>query len=103
MVDSDKDGKISQSEFQDVKLTLAIRRRPNVSEVSKERRGTRKYDYGRTARASGVRKSWCRGNQATGVAWDAALIRDGSQLNDECEAKLAEITIRLRQEFDLSE
>ena len=41
--------------------------------------------------------------RATGVAWDAALIRDGSQLNDECEAKLAEITIRLRQEFDLSE
>jgi hypothetical protein len=37
------------------------------------------------------------------VAWDAALIRDGPQLNDECEAKLAEITSRLRQEFDLSE
>ena len=39
----------------------------------------------------------------TGVAWDAALIRQGAQLNDECEAKLAEITSRLRQEFDLSE
>jgi hypothetical protein len=39
----------------------------------------------------------------TGVAWDAVLIRSGPQLNDECEAKLAEITSRLRQEFDLAE
>jgi len=39
----------------------------------------------------------------TGVAWDAVLIRDGPQINVECEAKLAEITSRLRQEFDLSE
>ena len=39
----------------------------------------------------------------TGVAWDAVLIRSSPQLNDECEAKLAEITSRLRQEFDLAE
>ncbi len=39
----------------------------------------------------------------TGVTWDAVLIRSGPQLNDECEAKLAEITSRLRQEFDLAE
>jgi hypothetical protein len=38
----------------------------------------------------------------TGVAWDAVLIRDGPQINVECEARLAEITSRLRQEFDLS-
>jgi hypothetical protein len=39
----------------------------------------------------------------TGVAWDAVLIRSSPQLNDECEAKLAEITSRLRREFDLAE
>jgi hypothetical protein len=39
----------------------------------------------------------------TGVAWDAVLIREGPQPNDECEAMLAEIVSRLRQEFDLSE
>ena len=47
------------------------------------------------SRASGMRKRRCSGNQPTGVAWDAALIREGPQLNDECEAKLAEITSRL--------
>jgi hypothetical protein len=36
------------------------------------------------------------------VAWDAALVGDG-QLNVECKARLAEITTRLRQEFDLAE
>jgi hypothetical protein len=39
----------------------------------------------------------------TGVAWDAVLIREGPQINVECEAKLAEITSRLRQEFDLAD
>jgi hypothetical protein len=39
----------------------------------------------------------------TGVAWDAVLIREAPQTNDACEARLAEITSRLRQEFDLSE
>ena len=40
----------------------------------------------------------------TGAAnWDAVLIREVSQTNDACEAKLAEITRRLREEFDLSE
>jgi hypothetical protein len=39
----------------------------------------------------------------TGVAWDAALLSDGPRLNVECEARLAEITNRLRQEFDLPE
>ena len=38
-----------------------------------------------------------------GVAWDAALVGDGPRLNVECEARLAEITDRLRQEFDLAE
>jgi hypothetical protein len=39
----------------------------------------------------------------TGLAWDAVLVREGAQLNDPCETKLAEIVGRLRQEFDLSE
>jgi hypothetical protein len=39
----------------------------------------------------------------TGVAWDAVLIRESPQINDDCAAKLAEITSRLRQEFDLTE
>jgi hypothetical protein len=39
----------------------------------------------------------------SGVAWDAALVGDGPQLKIECEARLAEITTRLRQEFDLAE
>jgi hypothetical protein len=39
----------------------------------------------------------------TGATWDAVLIREMPQPNDACEAKLAEITGRLRQEFDLSE
>jgi hypothetical protein len=39
----------------------------------------------------------------TGVAWGAVLIREVPQINDACEARLAEITSRLRQEFDLSE
>jgi hypothetical protein len=38
-----------------------------------------------------------------GVGWDAVLVREGAQFNDECEARLAEIIERLRQEFDLSE
>ena len=44
------------------------------------------------------------GNGPTGVAtWDAVLIREVSQTNDACQAKLAEITSRLREKFDLSE
>jgi hypothetical protein len=40
----------------------------------------------------------------TGFAnWDAVLIREVSQTNDACQAKLAEISSRLREEFDLSE
>jgi hypothetical protein len=39
----------------------------------------------------------------SGVAWDAVLIREGPQISDPCESRLAEITSRLRQEFDLSE
>jgi hypothetical protein len=35
--------------------------------------------------------------------WDAVLVREGAQFNDECEARLAEIIDRLRQESDLSE
>jgi hypothetical protein len=38
-----------------------------------------------------------------GVAWDAVLIREAPQINDDCAAKLDEITSRLRQEFDLAE
>jgi hypothetical protein len=39
----------------------------------------------------------------TGVSWDAALVGDGPQIKVECEARLAEITNRLRNEYDLSE
>jgi hypothetical protein len=39
----------------------------------------------------------------TGVEWNAALVGDGAQLNVECKERLAEITTRLRQEFDLAE
>jgi hypothetical protein len=35
--------------------------------------------------------------------WNAVLIREAPQINDECEARLAEITNRLRQEFDLAQ
>ena len=34
--------------------------------------------------------------------WDTVLMRQG-QIADECEARLAEITSRLRQEFDLAQ
>jgi hypothetical protein len=36
------------------------------------------------------------------VAWGAVLVREAAQINDGCEARLAEIIDRLRQEFDLS-
>jgi hypothetical protein len=39
----------------------------------------------------------------TGVAWDAVLIREVSQTDGACEARLAEIVGRLREEFDLNE
>jgi hypothetical protein len=35
---------------------------------------------------------------SNGVGWDAVLVREGAQFNDECEARLAEIIDRLRQE-----
>jgi hypothetical protein len=35
--------------------------------------------------------------------WNAVLVRETPQMNDECEARLAEITRRLREEFDLAE
>ena len=35
--------------------------------------------------------------------WDTVLFREGAQIADECEARLAEITSRLRQEFDLAQ
>ena len=38
-----------------------------------------------------------------GVGWDAVLVREVPQINDACEARLAEIIDRLGQEFDLSE
>ena len=41
--------------------------------------------------------------RSMGVAWDAVLICEGPQINDACEARLAEIIGRLRQEFDLAE
>jgi hypothetical protein len=37
------------------------------------------------------------------VAWDAVLLGEGAQINDACEARVAEIISRLWQEFDLSE
>ena len=41
--------------------------------------------------------------RSMGVAWDAVLIRESPQINDACEARLAEIIGRLRQDFDLAE
>jgi hypothetical protein len=38
-----------------------------------------------------------------GLSWDAALVGSGPTLNVECNQKLAEITNRLRQEFDLAD
>ncbi len=39
-----------------------------------------------------------------GLSWDAALVGDGPPLlNVECNQRLAEITNRLRQEFDLAD
>ena len=38
-----------------------------------------------------------------GLSWDAALVGDGPPLNIECNQRLAEITNRLRQEFDLAD
>jgi hypothetical protein len=35
--------------------------------------------------------------------WNAVLVREQPHINDECEERLAEITRRLRQEFDLAE
>ena len=36
-------------------------------------------------------------------SWDTVLIREGAQIADECEGRLAKITSRLRQEFDLAQ
>jgi hypothetical protein len=41
--------------------------------------------------------------RATVVAWDAAPVGDGPHINVQCKARLAEITDRLRQEFELAE
>jgi hypothetical protein len=38
-----------------------------------------------------------------GISWDAVLLSEGTQINVECESKLAEITARLRREYDLRE
>jgi hypothetical protein len=35
--------------------------------------------------------------------WNAVLVREQPQPNDECEERLAEITRRLREEFDLAQ
>jgi hypothetical protein len=35
--------------------------------------------------------------------WDSVLIREARPIADECEARLAEITSRLRQQFDLAQ
>jgi hypothetical protein len=48
-------------------------------------------------------ESACVAVRPTDVAWDAVLIRAVPQANDDCEARLAEITSRLRQEFVLSD
>jgi hypothetical protein len=34
--------------------------------------------------------------------WDTVLVREVAPITDECEARLAEITSRLRNEFDLA-
>jgi hypothetical protein len=41
--------------------------------------------------------------RSMGVAWNAVLIREGPQIHDACEVRLAEIIGRLRHEFDLAE
>jgi hypothetical protein len=38
-----------------------------------------------------------------GLSWDAALVGDGPTLYSECNRRLAEITTRLRREFDLAD
>jgi hypothetical protein len=38
-----------------------------------------------------------------GLSWDAALVGEGPRLNIECNQRFAEITNRLRQEFDLAD
>jgi hypothetical protein len=38
-----------------------------------------------------------------GLSWDAALVGDGPAANIECNQRLAKITARLRQEFDLAD
>jgi hypothetical protein len=40
---------------------------------------------------------------STGAGWDAALAGTGATINVECQDRLAEITNRLRQQFDLAE
>ena len=37
------------------------------------------------------------------IGWDAVLVRERKQFNDECEARLTDIIDRLRQEFDLTD
>ena len=39
----------------------------------------------------------------TGAGWDATLASTGATLNVECQGRLAAITNRLRQQFDLGE
>jgi hypothetical protein len=39
----------------------------------------------------------------TGAGWDATLASTGATLNVECQERLAAITNRLRQQFDLGE
>ena len=39
----------------------------------------------------------------TGAGWDATLAGTGATLNVECQERLAAITNRLRQQFDLGE
>jgi hypothetical protein len=38
-----------------------------------------------------------------GLSWDAALVGDGPTIHAECNQRLAEITNRLRREFNLAE
>jgi hypothetical protein len=42
-----------------------------------------------------------RDRRGMGLTWDAALVGGRPTLNIDCNQKLAEITNRLRQEFDL--
>ena len=51
--------------------------------------------------AEGIQMS--QKSSKTAAELESILIREGAQIADECEVRLAEITSRLRKQFDLAE